>query len=118
MTPENYKLLHVLGVLLMFLGLGGVLATGGKEGAKASRVYLILHGVGALAALVAGIGFAHKSNFGFPTWVIAKIAAWLVLGLMPLLVSRGILPRTIALVLVLGLGAFAAWVGVSQPKPF
>lgn len=118
MTPETYKLLHVLGVLLMFLGLGGVLATGGREGAKASRVYLLLHGLGALASLVAGIGFAHRSGMGFPTWVIAKIAAWLVLGLMPLLVSRGILPRAIALVLVLGLGAFGAWVGLVQPKPF
>lgn len=117
MTPETYRLIHVFGVVVLFLGLGGVLATV-APGQKPSRMFLILHGVGALAVLVAGIGFAHKSGLGMPVWVWAKIGGWLVLGAIPTLVGRGLLPKSMALLLVLAIAGGAAWLGVAPQKPF
>ena len=116
MSPELYKLLHVVGVLLLFLGLGGVLAAGGKDGGKPPAVFLALHGVGLLVMLVAGIGFAHKSGLGWPNWMFAKMGCWLLLGALPTLVRRGVLPRAVALLFVIALGAAAVW--LVQAKPF
>lgn len=116
MSPEIYRLLHVVGVLMLFLGLGGVLATGGKDGGKPAAVFLALHGVGLLVMLVAGIGFAHKSALGWPNWLIAKIGCWLLLGAVPILVRRGVLPRLLAVVLTLAIGAAAIW--LVQMRPF
>ena len=116
MTPETYRLLHVVGVLLLFLGLGGVLCSTGRDGGKTPPVFLALHGIGLLTMLVAGIGFAHKSGLGWPNWVLAKIACWVVLGAVPVLVRRGVLPRMVALLVAVGLGATAAW--LAQAKPF
>lgn len=116
MTPETYRLLHVVGVLLVFLGLGGVLATAGRDGGKAPALFLASHGIGLLVMLVAGVGFVHKSGLAWQNWLFAKIACWVLIGAMPFLVRRGVVPRLVALVLVLGLGATAAW--LARDKPF
>jgi hypothetical protein len=110
MDPTYYKLIHVVGALLLFCGLGGMLA--GKGGKLAG----MLHGIGLLAMLVAGIVFADKSGYGWPGWLLAKIGIWVLLGALPFLVKRGIVGALGALVLALGLGATAVW--LAQAKPF
>lgn len=113
MTPEFYRLLHVIGVLTMFLGLGGMLA---NEPGKAPKLYGAMHGIGWLVVLVCGIGFAHKSQLGWPNWLIAKIGILVLLGVLPVLVKRGTLPRALGALLVLGLGAAAYY--LVQYRPF
>lgn len=117
MTPEIYRLLHVVGALLLFLGLGGQLT---HEAGKAPKLAGALHGLGLLVLVVAGVGVMHKSEpkLEWQPWVFAKIGGWVLLGAMPVLVKRGLLPRALALLLVLGIGAGAAWLGLSNPKPF
>jgi hypothetical protein len=110
MDPTYYKLIHVVGALFVFCGLGGMLA--GKGGKFAG----MLHGVGLLAMLVAGIGIAHKSPDGWKHWMTAKVGIWVLLGALPFLVKRGIVGALGALVLALGLGATAVW--LAQAKPF
>lgn len=115
MSPELYRILHVVGVLFLFCGLGGIFATAGKE-KKPAGLFLALHGIGLLAMLVAGIGFAHKSGLGWPNWVIAKIGCWLLLAVLPTLLRRGVLPRAMAVLLALAIGGAAVW--LAQMKPF
>jgi hypothetical protein len=115
MTPDIYRLIHVTGVLCLFLGLGGILGAGGGD-AKVAKLFPVLHGVGLAAMLVAGIGFAHRSELGWPNWMLAKIACWVVIAAAPTLVRRGVLPRFLALLLVLCVGAAAAW--LARAKPF
>ena len=115
MTPETYRLLHIVGVMLLLLGLGGVLSHAGGDG-KAPRLFLVMHGIGLLVMLVAGIGFVHKKPLSWDNWLFAKIACWVLLAALPVLVRRGIVPRFLAVVLVVGLGATAAW--LAQAKPF
>ncbi len=116
MTPETYRLLHVVGALLLFAGLGGTLAQAGKDGGKAPALFLALHGIGLLAMLVAGIGYVHKKPLAWENWIFAKIACWVLLAAAPILVRRGVLPRFVAVVMVLALGATAVW--LAQAKPF
>ena len=115
MPAETYRLLHVVGALMLMVGLGGILATASRDGSKAPMLFMALHGVGLLTLLVAGIGFAHKSNLGWPNWMLAKIACWVLLAALPLLVRRGVLPRGVAALLVIGLGALAAWLARVHP---
>lgn len=113
MSPELYKLLHVVGVLMLFVGLGGMFAS---DAGKAPKLFAALHGIGLLVMLVAGIGFAHKSGIGWPNWLIAKIACWVLMGALPVLVKKGIVPRVGGVLLALAIGATAAW--LAQAKPF
>ena len=114
MTPELYRLLHVIGVLTMFLGLGGMLA---NEPGKAPKLFGAMHGIGWLVVLVCSIGFAHKSQLSWPwpNWMIAKIGVLVLLGVLPVLVKRGTLPRGLGVLLVLGLGAAAYWLVKYRP---
>lgn len=113
MSPELYRLLHVMGALMLFLGLGGILAS---EPGKGSKIYGMLHGIGWLVMLVCGIGFAHKSQLGWPNWMIAKIGILVLLGALPFLTKRGVLPRPLAALLVVGLGTAAYY--LVQWRPF
>ncbi|MFM1873659.1 MAG: hypothetical protein RL398_3081 [Planctomycetota bacterium] len=113
MSVETYRLLHVVGALALFLGLGGMLSVG-KDGQKPAALYPILHGIGLLVMLVAGVGVLHKAGLGFPAWASAKAGAWLLLAVLPVLVKKGLLPRAIAALVVLGLGLLAAWLGVMK----
>lgn len=117
MSPEISRLLHVVSLLLVFLGLGGLLA---HEPGKAPRWFGALHGIGLLGMAVCGVGLMHKSSpqLEWQPWVFAKIAGWLVLGAMPTLVKKGVLSRAAALLLALAVGAAGAWLGLANPKPF
>ena len=115
MTPEIYRLLHVAGVLLLFLGLGGVLFVG--DGQKPGKLPMILHGLGLLVMVVAGVGTVHKDGaVDWGNWLYAKIGCWVLLAVMPVLIKKGILPRAIAWLFVLAIGATAVW--LAQTKPF
>jgi hypothetical protein len=115
MSPEFYRIAHVVGALMLFLGLGGVLANVGRDG-KGGALFLALHGIGLLVMLVAGIGFAHKSGLGWPNWLLAKIGCWLVLAVVPVMLRRAMLSRFVALLFVLGVAAAAVW--LARAKPF
>lgn len=117
MSPELYRLIHVAAALLLFLSLGGVLA---HEPGKAPRWTMMVHGIALLAMAVAGVGVMHKGEpkLEWQPWVFAKIGGWVLLAVLPVLVKRSLLPRFVAFVLVVGIGAGAAWLGLAHPKPF
>ncbi len=117
MTPELYRLLHVVSLLVTFLGLGGMLA---HEVGKAPKLFGAMHGIGLLGMLVCGVGLMHKSvpAMEWQPWVFAKIGGWVLLGALPVLVKRGVLTRFLALMLALALATGAAYLGLANPKPF
>lgn len=79
-----YKLLHILGIALTLVALGGMAVhalNGGRKAENAARKLLIgMHGLGVFLILLGGfgllarIGFAHGS--GFPLWLWVKLALW------------------------------------------
>jgi uncharacterized membrane protein SirB2 len=97
MLPYSfYKLVHILGIALALVSLGGLTVhalNGGRKADNAARKLLIaMHGVGALFVLVGGfgllarIGFAHGS--GFPLWLWVKLSLWAVLAAVVILPYR------------------------------
>jgi hypothetical protein len=85
MSYQVYKILHLLGLTLVVLSLGGIIVHAINGGTKATNAFrkgaVITHGVGLLLLLVAGFGMlARLGIHSFPGWVVGKVVIWLALG--------------------------------------
>lgn len=120
MSYQFYKVLHLLGLMLLFFGFGGLLmaAYAKVELKKAARIMgFVTHGVGLLLILISGFGMAARLGLvsGLPAWVQAKVGIWLLLGLAISLVKRkGAIGWPVA-VLLWGLGTTAAFIAINKP---
>jgi hypothetical protein len=85
MSYEFYKVLHLFGIALILLPIGGLIVHATSGGTKVNlpnrKFLFITHGVGLLIAFVAGFGLmARLGVSGFPGWIILKILIWLAFG--------------------------------------
>lgn len=106
-----YKVLHLAGVMALFMGLGmGMLPETAfrKQGA-------IFHGIGLVLLLVAGFGLLAKMSLGFPGWIIVKLVIWFLMGGLPVLAKRQVIPVAGAWAAALVLGVAAAYLGIYKP---
>ena len=114
MDPLTYKFIHLIGVLSLFLGLGGMI-TYSKGSTPIKGLIAGFHGIGLVLILISGFGMAAKLKYGFPTWMIIKLVIWLTLGAMIVLAKRGILKGAALWGVMLLLGAIAAYLGIMKP---
>jgi hypothetical protein len=113
MSLAVYKILHLLGLALAMLGLGGVALhalNGGDRDSNGKRGLVAgMHGTGMLLLIVAGFGMLAKSGAGMPGWVHPKLLIWLFLGAAYPLLNRKpklALPILIALPLLVVAAAY------------
>ena len=118
MSALVYKVLHIFGILLMFIALGGAtaraLSGAGKDG-PGRKLAGITHGIALLVILVSGFGLLAKLGLGFPLWVWIKIVIWLLLGAAVALVRRLPQHATLFWFAIPLLGAFAAYLALYKP---
>lgn len=97
MSLAAYKVLHLAGVMLLFMALGGLamVAWIKPPDAEAKPLRALLaasHGLALILILVAGFGALARLGFMAPsswgTWVYAKLAIWLLLGASVALIRR------------------------------
>jgi hypothetical protein len=120
---ELYKVIHLVGVLVLFSVLGGAMvhAINGATPATnaARRSITVLHGTGLLIILVAGFGLVARLDLlsgGVPGWVIGKLVIWLLAGILLTVPRRKpALARPILLAGLPFLAAAAAWLAVYKP---
>lgn len=114
MSYQFYKLLHVLGIMLLFFGFGGVLIphlSGYNLTGKAKMMAFITHGIGMVLLIVAGFGLLAKLDLGgIPNWVIIKIVVWFFLGIGIALAKRR--PSIISLLILLALAMIAPYAAI------
>lgn len=117
MSPLTYRVLHLAGVIFLFLALGGSLlrAVAGGQSEAGRKLVTLTHGLALLVILITGFGALATLQLGFPTWVWVKIVLWLALGAAVVLVRK--LPRQAALwwIVLPLLGVVAAYLGVFKP---
>lgn len=116
MSPQIYHIIHLVGVLFLFAGIGSFLTSSGAE-----RPGMKFHGIGLLLLLVAGFGMIAKMmkagaavSYSSP-WVIAKIVIWLVLGALPVLAKKRALQPGVLVTIAIILGGVAAYLGYLKP---
>ena len=85
-----YKLIHLTGVFLLLLSLGGQLVV--KESLTWRKHLKVGHGFGLLLILVAGFGLLARLgvSWPWPVWICLKLIVWIFLGVTPLLLRRGL----------------------------
>lgn len=120
---EFYKVMHLVGILLLFTSLGGVamlaLRGGSDEEKKPlKKMLMIAHGFAMVIILVAGFGLMARLGMmgsGWPGWVFGKLAVWVVLGGAAALIAKKPAMGKSWYVLLPVLGGIAAWLAVFKP---
>lgn len=89
MSLEFYKLLHIIGIVLLTTGLVGVLTlrwSGQTLFGKVKTFSFVTHGLGLVLILVSGFGLLARLGLfsAIPVWAYIKILVW---GLMALAIS-------------------------------
>ncbi len=118
MTYQAYKVLHLLGVFMIFFGLGAQLlrAQIGEAAHSISKgVVGALHGVGLIFALVGGFGLVAKLGIGFPGWVWAKVIIWIFLAAVTAIIKRAAGMRAALWFALPILGMVAAYLAIYKP---
>lgn len=119
MSFDFYKLLHFLGIFMVFSALGGQIVqalNGGDAKQMPGRKWMaVFHGLGLLIVLVAGFGMIAKAGYGFPGWVIGKLVVWVALGGIGAVVARKRNLAGLIWVVVLLLGLIAAYLAHYKP---
>lgn len=93
MSHELYRVLHILGLLMLFGGLTGLwgVYVSGAPPRKSLRLGLaVTHGVGMTLLLLSGFAMAGQLGLmsDLPAWVWIKLGIWLVLGGSMILAKR------------------------------
>ncbi len=113
MSLAFYKILHILGITLMFSGLGGlcVLSISGSDSQPAKKLAGMLHGIALVLILVTGFGALAKLGMGadIPLWVWLKLVIWIVFGGIIVVIRRVPQSASALLVLLPILGAVSAY---------
>ncbi len=80
MDPINYKILHVISLLVLS---GWIFMSFANPAPERRKKTLMITGIAGLLMLVSGFGMMAKYHYGYgSTWVIVKVVCWL--GLMAL----------------------------------
>jgi len=91
MSYQFYKILHVFGLSILFLGFGWLLVMNRvKDQDKTKKWGFIFHGLGLLAMFVSGFGLAARLGMinNLAGWVHLKITLWVLLGLSVIVLKR------------------------------
>ena len=121
MSYEFYNLIHLIGVVVVFMALGGtllhVLNGGTAEDNSWKKPLGIIHGVAMLLILVGGFGAMARLGLhsDFPGWIWGKVLIWVLLGAAIALPYRfSGWAKPLALIIPL-LGVLASWLVVYKP---
>jgi len=115
MDPATYKIIHYVGIMALFASFGGLMGADHRKSATMTA-YVILHGLSLIVILVAGIGMIHKNpNLSYGATAIAKTVIWLLFGAALVVFKRRIIPKFIALLLMLALGGTTAFLALYKP---
>ena len=118
---ETYKIVHLLGVMMVFLSLGGALTNSINKGSKNhawKKPTMITHGSGMFLSLLGGFGMLARYSivsWPMPMWVMFKLAIWVLLGGAIAVIIRKPDYSKLLWWTTLLLGLCAATLGVTKP---
>jgi hypothetical protein len=117
MSYEFYRVLHVIGIIVVFASLGALTAIGGRTDERLRKIAAIAHGVAVAVILVAGFGLMARLKMfgGFPPWIWVKLGIWLAMAMAVVPLKRKPELAPLLFVALPVLGSIAAWLAVTKP---
>lgn len=114
MSYPFYNFLHLLGLILLLLGYGALLARAvlAPENRSVRILGAVIGGVGLLFLLVSGFGMQAKGSWGWPLWLILKTVVWVLLGAALALINRKPTWNATLWIAVVLLASLSAWLGI------
>lgn len=91
MPPYIYHILHLTGIIMLFLGYGALLgrSLAGSDDARVKKLGSITSGIGLLLIFIAGFALITKMGYSFTApWILVKIAIWIALGGLIAVINR------------------------------
>jgi hypothetical protein len=110
MNYDTFRIIHVIGVATVAMGLGGMLA-----GSANRKAFVMLQGIGLFIMLFSGFGLLGVLHLGFPHFAMVKVALWLVVGVLPVILRRSGSPMIVGILVSLALIGVLAWLGITKP---
>lgn len=107
----TFKLIHLVGVMCIFLSLGLAIADTQGRWKKATGM---IHGIALVLMLITGFGMLQKPPMD-QFWWMAKIVIWLGFGASLTLARKKFLPPIGVGAGIIVLGLIAAYLGVMKP---
>ena len=122
-SHQLYNLVHIVGLVLLMSGLGGMAlqAAGGTDCASGGlrKVVMGLHGLGVFLILLGGFGMLARMGIAhgarWPGWLWVKVAVWGILAAAALLPYRRPATAVPLLLLLPLLGGLAAYMAIYKP---
>jgi hypothetical protein len=115
---EIYKVLHILGVLMVVTGLvsGSVVSWVDNATHPARKLSAMTSGIGLMIVLLAGFGMLARLQIspGQP-WVTGKLSIWLLLGAFPVIARKLKMKAPIFWATVVLLASFAGYLAIYKP---
>ncbi len=120
MFPRDfYEVVHIIGIAMLFLAIGGVSVHAANGGTKATsgtrRLVGSIHGIGTLLILIGGFGMLARMGFkhdsALPGWLWVKLIIWVILSAVSLLPYRWpalARPCLVAMPLLAGVAVYMA----------
>ena len=110
-----YKVLHLLGIMLMFSALGAAIAAAvaGDANPRLKKLGGLAHGVALLIILVGGFGMLARLGLtDWGLWVWLKLVIWVLFGGITVFVRKAGEKAGWLLIALPVLGAISAWLAL------
>ena len=116
MSYPLFKVVHLLGVFIILMAMGGLIVLGTADEETRSRwrrLAVLTNGIGLLLAFIGGFGLLGilEISFMWPGWVVFKMLIWLILGgaiSLALRVPRLSMPLWWGSILLAGIATYLA----------
>lgn len=118
MPPYIYHILHLTGIIMLFLGYGALLARSliSSDDTRVKKLGSITSGIGLLLMFIAGFALISKLGYSFATpWILVKLVIWLALGGLIVLINRKPALATLLWWLLIALGLLAGIMVYARP---
>lgn len=117
-----YRVLHLVGLIMVFMGIGALVIVARTSGDRALRkLAAMTHGLGLGLVFISGFGLLAKVNAAngveqsIPGYLWVKMAIWLALGGIIALILRRPNISTLAWWLTVALGGTAGYLVWAKP---
>ena len=112
MDYNFYKIAHLIGISVLAIGVGGMMAGGEKR-----KTFAMVQGIGLLVMLITGFGLLAKLKLTpyVPHFAVVKIVLWLLIGMLPVIFRKLKTPLPAAILVSLILVGVMAYLGVVKP---